>query len=86
MESPPEFSETLSFILQYLRAEGFYAAEEALVSELENRNPDRRSPSESTHKAETATDYDHPHVSCASEGDNYLSTKHSTSADKYFTR
>ena len=54
MDSLPEFSETLEFILQHLRAEGFYAAEEALVSELENRNPERRSPSDSEHRAEPA--------------------------------
>jgi len=39
MDSPPKFSETLSFILKFLRSEGFYAAEEALISEIETRCP-----------------------------------------------
>lgn len=47
MDSPPKFSETLDFIVQFLRAEGFYAAEEALVREIENRCPDGNSPTAS---------------------------------------
>ena len=48
MDSPPKFSETLEFIVQFLRAEGFYAAEEALVREIENRCPDGSSPTASS--------------------------------------
>ena len=47
MESPPKFSETLEFIMQFLRAEGFYAAEEAVIREIENRCPDGSSPTAS---------------------------------------
>lgn len=47
MDSPPTFSETMDFIVQFLRAEGFYAAEEALLREMENRCPDESSPTAS---------------------------------------
>lgn len=47
MDSPPKFSETMDFIVQFLRAEGFYAAEEALIREIENRCPDGSSPTAS---------------------------------------
>ena len=44
MESPPRYSETLEHILHFLRTEGFYAAEDALRGEIENRFPEGSSP------------------------------------------
>ena len=44
MESPARFTETLEHILHFLRTEGFYAAEDALREEIENRFPDSASP------------------------------------------
>ena len=52
--------EPLEYIRQYLRAEGFYAAEEALASEIENRCPEGSSPTSSTQdlrRAAFAGDY-----------------------------
>ncbi len=60
MEPPAGSLEPLEYIRQYLRAEGFYAAEEALVSEIENRCPEGSSPTSSTqdlHKAALAGEY-----------------------------
>ena len=44
MESPPRYGETLEHILSFLRSEGFYAAEDALRGEIENRLPEGSSP------------------------------------------
>lgn len=44
MESPPSYGETLEHILHFLRTEGFYAAEDALRGEIENRLPEGPSP------------------------------------------
>lgn len=44
MESPARFTETLEHILHFLRTEGFYAAEDALRGEIENRFPEGASP------------------------------------------
>ena len=60
MEPPAGSLEPLEYIRQYLRAEGFYAAEEALVSEIENRCPEGSSPTSSTqdlHRAALAGEY-----------------------------
>ena len=40
MRSPPKGSDALDQILQFLRSEGFYAAEDALIRELEDRLPE----------------------------------------------
>ena len=40
MDSPSRHSETLNFIVHFLHTNGLYAAEEALVRELENRYPE----------------------------------------------
>ncbi len=39
MNSSPPKRETLAFVVSFLRAEGLYAAEEALRRELESRYP-----------------------------------------------
>lgn len=40
MDSPSRHSDTLNFIVHFLHTNGLYAAEEALVRELENRYPE----------------------------------------------
>ena len=54
MEPPTGSLEPLEYIRQYLRAEGFYAAEEALASEIENRCPEGSSPTSSTQDLQRA--------------------------------
>lgn len=40
MDSPSRHSDTLNYIVQFLHTNGLYAAENALVRELENRYPE----------------------------------------------
>lgn len=49
MDSPSRHSDTLNYIVQFLHTNGLYAAEDALVRELENRYPELEasSPTES---------------------------------------
>ena len=52
MRSPPKVSEALDHILKFLRSEGFYAAEDALIRELEERLPGDESPSAAASQSE----------------------------------
>ena len=40
MDSPSQHTDTLNYIVQFLHTNGLYAAEDALVRELENRYPE----------------------------------------------
>ena len=67
MDSPPKFAETLSFILKFLRSEGFYAAEEALISEIETRCPAPEGGSPNSTADESAGSFGEQHDTVESE-------------------
>ena len=64
MDAPPSYAETLEHILNFLRTEGFYAAEDALRGEIENRLP------EGTSSATTSTSSPHPRTNEGAFGED----------------
>ena len=48
MDSPSQHTDTLNYIVQFLHTNGLYAAEDALVRELENRYPELEASSPSS--------------------------------------